>query len=843
MAAEDQARNSARRRKKSFSPGRLLRKGLMGLAERVDILGQLKRLNRTAPGRPWLDFFQSRVPLEGPRQQEILERAVELTLAQLSAQGDHADPREVRAHAEAISCQYDPESHLEAASAICVLMSHLFEHADPFQPFVSADRRELAHLELLRQYRGQGLGVVFLCNHSSHVDEFIADAVFQVLGLGLPLFAAGTNMMAIKSLARLLLNGAYTVQRRGAGKAYLATLFNYCRALSDTGQHQGIFLEAWHGGARSRDGSLRYPRRLVTLKGALAGEVDVVVQPVAISYAAVPEDLSLAARQGGQSWLRGLGILHPLALSVLHPKSGLWRAAKGLYGRAYCTLPRPWLLSELRELHAQDDAGGLSLDEFAALTAIKDIARSKKVMASQLVARGLSRARRQGRSPAKDQAGQDQAAPRPDLIQAVGQELEGLKEYHQATFGQAPDLEDLILQRPLKDVVADGLATLKRRAVVHGLRKDDLGLPLLKSEAGLAYYATHGDRRLYSPQAKENLVVVGAGDWGFALAHLVGSRILDEKRYLNASLTLFDSRSEVAADMGVNRNPPGRFEDHRLPKNVFVTSDPPSAFKKATEVILAAPASEFAHQVRTLLEESVLALRIIVATNAFEPSTHKLCYWVARDLAQELGRDDVQVYVLGGPLLSQDLVRLRAAGGVLAGPAAGLAELADLFAWPPVGVTTSTDPAGVQLAWILAQAYSLWGGYLIRLGRILGAAQVGHYMASASAEAIALALALGGQAETFSAASPAWTASFAAAGLAGPVQEMGRLLGKESRKAKDLPALARKLCQQAEEAGRKVRAYDELHHAFLAARDKGLDLPILTEAHATLWKPAASGGA
>ncbi len=834
-----------RRRKKSYSPGRLLRKGLMGLAERVDFVALLKRINRTTPGRPWLELFQSRAPLDGPRQDEALERAVELTLAQLSAQGEHADPREVRAHAESISCHYDHDTHLEAASAICVLMSHLFEHVDPREPFVSADHRELKHMDLLQRYRRQGLGVVYLCNHSSHVDEFIADVVFQRWDLGLPLFAAGTNMMAIKSLAKLLLTGAYTVQRRGAGKAYLATLFNYCRALSDTGQHQGIFLEAWHGGARSRDGSLRYPRRLVTLKGALAVEGDVVVQPVAISYAAVPEDLSLAARQGGQCWLRGLGVLNPLALSLLHPKTGLWRAARGIYGRAYCTLTQPRLLSELRQLHAQDDAGGLSLDEFAALTAIKDIARAKKVMASQLVARGLSRVRRQGRLPAPEPAGQAPSAPRPDLLQAVGQELEGLKEYHQATFGQPPDLEDLIAQRPLKEVLADGLATLKRRAVVSALRKDELGLPRVRSEAGLAYYATHGDRRLYSPQAKENLVVVGAGDWGFALAHLVGSRILDEKRYLNASLTLYDSRPEVAADMGVNRNPPGRFEDHRLPKNVFVTSDAPSAFKKATEVILAAPPAEFARQVRTLLEESQLALRIIVATNAFEPNSGKLCYQVARDLAQERGRGDVQVYVLGGPLLGEDLVRPRAASGVLAGPAAGLAELADLFAWPPVGVSTSPDPLGVQLAWVLAQVYSLWGGFLMRLGRILGAAQVGHYMAQASAEAITLALALGGQAETFSAASPAWTASFAALGLSGPVQELGRTLGKESRKAKDLPALARKLCQQEQEPGRKVRAHDELHQAFLAARDKGLDLPILNEAHATLWGtgPGAPGGA
>ncbi|CAO0822721.1 hypothetical protein DFAR_3260003 [Desulfarculales bacterium] len=77
-------------------------------------------------------------------------------------------------------------------------------------------------------------------------------------------------------------------------------------------------------------------------------------------------------------------------------------------------------------------------------------------------------------------------------------------------------------------------------------------------------------------------------------------------------------------------------------------------------MILAAPSAEFDHLVRTLLEESELALRVIVATNAFEPTSGKLCYQLVADLAQERGRGDVEVYVLGGPLLG-DLVRPRTA--------------------------------------------------------------------------------------------------------------------------------------------------------------------------------------
>ncbi len=798
--------------------GRMLRRGLMRAAERVDFVGVMEKLSHTPGGQPFWESFVH-TPPPAPDQAALFARCTELTLAQLAAEGEPADPAEVRAAAEAISCRYDKEIHRVGAGGVNGLMNHFFEQHDIMTPFVSPDRRELAHLELLQEYRRQGLGVVYLINHSSHVDEFIAAALFNDLPLvGLPLFAAGTNMMAIKSLARMLMIASYAVERKGAGRVYLATLFNYCRAISECGCQQGIFLEAWAGGARSRDGSLRYPRRLVTLRGAIACQRDVVVQPVAISYAAVPEDLALAARQGARCWVRGMGLGKTLAQLALHPKAGLWRAMRHLYGRAYMTMPRPWLLSELKAAHAADTTG-LGLDEFVALTAIRDIARSKKVMASQLTARALMRARRQ---------------PGQTLAQALAAEREDLAEYHLATFGVEPDLEDYIRDNPPEKVLSDGLATLSRRGVL-GRGRDQHGLPPVKSERGLSFYATHGDRRIYSPTAKENIVVVGAGDWGFALAHLVGSRMLEEKRYLNASLTLFDPRPEVAEQMGIMRNPPGRFAEQRLPKNVFVTSDPVSAFRKASEVILATPVAQFAQQVGSLLDLAEGALSVVIATCGLLPQTLELPAQAVLRLARERGRADVAVFALVGPVSEEDLVLGREATGVLAGPPPGRDNLADLFHWPPLQALGAEDLLGAQLAGVLAPAYCLWGGYLQRVGRLRGPAQVGHFMARVSGEALALALALGGRAETFSAASPAWTATFAACGLAGPALELGRRLGKEARKKGDLSQAVQRLFRsEQEEKVEGARALADLRLAGQLARRQGLDLPILEEASRTL---------
>lgn len=798
------------------------RRGLRAFATgmgRIDFVGLVHKIAATKTGRIWAAECAD-IPAVLSDRNLMIDKTVELTAAQLEADGSTYDPAELRAIASDITNTYRHQVHLDTASALMAMVNHLFTHQDRQGLFLSRDRREMAHTELLNEYRAQGLGVVFLCNHSSHVDEFIADVVISQQRLGLPFFAAGHNMMAIPTLADLLMAGSYKVQRAGAGRHQLASLFNHCRAISEMGHQQGIFLEAWRGGARSRDGSLRYPRRLVTLKGALASDRDVVIQPVAVSYSIIPEDLPLAERGSARSWLRGLGVVRPLFKSLLHPKTGLWRAAEDIYGRAYMTMPRPMLLSELKARN-EADAGGLALDEYVALTAIKDIAKSKKVMASQLVARSLLTATRTGES---------------NLVSVAEAERERLIEYHRNTFGQEPDLEDFILDNPMREVVEDGLATLKRRGVLLKWRKELDGLPRIKAQAGLSFYATHGDRRLYSPTAKENIVVVGAGDWGFALTHLIGHRMLDKRKYLNASLTVYDNRTDVIDETALYRRPVGRFNDVGLPKNVFLTTDQTSAFRKASEIILASPPKNLADQARRIMESSEQGLKIVLAGWGFDPHSGKLPYQIVSEAARAAGRRDIRIYALAGPIRDEDLVYGRDSVGVLAGPADGMKQLAHLFNRPPFIVVTTGDPAGVQVAQVMSKIYGLWGGYLMRTGRIKGAARVGLYLAETSAEAIKLAVALGGREETFSAASLAWSAGIAADGLSGQYTEFGRRLAAQTkRKPETAPLAAAKLYTQMESDGRIIRAYHDLKFAHQTAISAGLDLPILAEACRTVW--------
>ncbi len=785
----------------------------------IELIKRLQQLVDSKEGEYWRERYSPYQPPLVPDQALLFEKAKQFALEQLEAQ-DHAfSLTEVDAALNDISCQMDEEVHRVAGTASHIIMGHFFQHQMENRHFCSPDGREQAHAELLREYQKQGLGVVYLCNHSSHIDEFIVDEALDSLRLGMPLFAAGSNLMVLPNLNRVLKLGSYTVQRRASGRVYLACLFSYCRAISETGCQQGIFLEAWHGGARSRDGSLRYPRRLITLRGALALENrDLVIQPVAISYSIVPEDLYLAANGGAWGWVRGMGFWRSLGRLLLNPKWGLWRAGKGLYGRAYCTFTRPRLLSELKEMHAAD-VGGMSLDEFVALTAMKEVACAKKVMASQLVARGLIRAR-------KDE--------HLSLSAALKQERDQLIEYHQATFGQAPDLEDFILNNDLEAVLNDGLKSLRKRKVLK-LGKDRRGLPKVSSERALSFYATHGDRRLYSPTAKENVVVAGAGDLSYAWAYLIGNRTLEEKRYLNASFTLYDSRSEAATEMLRERSLTGLYQEFRLPKNVFITDDSTSAFKKANLVILAPPVDQLKEQIDACLRDVELPVRLVLITNGFDPVTHKLSFQVALEAVQG-ARVPVSLYALAGPVLESDLLKGMPGKVVLAGPTSGLREVGHLFRWPPLQVVVGEDPLGLHLATVLAEVYGVWIAYASLSKEAEGLSNPGSYATEASVEALAWAELFGAEKETFGSISPIWLASLSAVSLSKQALALASTMLKQQGKRKENLSLlfSNKLKPGAEEPEFSAKLTQSFISLKFHADRQGLSVPIFQQAYASL---------
>ena len=778
----------------------------------------MDKIANSKSGYPFHERYKE-LPLDWQNTEEINRIAVDLTMEQIQNEGGEVSRDEIETLVNEIAIRYNRKTHEDTATALGLAFNQLFDNQTPDLPFTSPDKRELAHMDKLREYRRQGLGVVYLVNHSSHLDEFLVDVLWQDLAMGLPVFAAGQNMMAIKSIEKVLMTGSYVVLRQGASRHQVAALCNYCSALSRAGAQQGIFLEAWRGGARTRDGSLRYPKRLVTLKGAINVEDDLVIQPVALSYSVVPEDLMMCSRKSGISWFRGMGMFKTMARFFIHPGTFLWRSAENLYGRAYVTVPPPMLLSELKQAHARDKTG-ISLDEFVALSSIKEIARNKKIMASQVTARGLVLARKHKNTT---------------LEEAVRSEISAIKEYHVETFGEAADFEDFIINNSLETIVSDGLKTLKRRGVLKLFGKDINGLPRVKDEIALSYYATHGDRRLYSPTADQNIVIVGAGNWGFALSSLIGNRLLDDKRYNNASLTIFDSRKEIAAQMGLNRQGPGRFKDEMLPKNIFVTCDRPSAFRKASEVILASKPEAFEQDVRNILKISEQPLTIIVATRGFIPEMNCIPFTAVRRLLSEYQRSDVEILTIAGPVSPNDVVEQKQINGILAGPAFVTLKIADMFDPAPKNPFISNDPLGVQVADIMARVYAIWVNFMIASKRITKSTETGLLMAAISDEVCGLALALGANKNTFNPGSIPWTATFITLCLEGVWRDFGRKAGLSVKKGKDSRVVIEKLNNQWIEEGNRLQSLIDIKEALTCAQRLGVDMPVLKEMDNAFW--------
>jgi glycerol-3-phosphate dehydrogenase len=790
---------------------------LLAVLKRLDFVKLVKRLAKLEPGRSYL-LEPDRPGPAFDDQEQIARLAVDLTQRAFAEKGDHVSAQEITGHVGLISCRYDAELHRLTKAACFNAVTHLFATDEPTRIFTSADRRELRHLDVLKKTQGEGLGVVYLINHTSHFDEFIFDVFLDQNGLNMPLFAAGQNMMATPSLTTLFMLGSYVIIRKGASRAYLSSLFHYCQALAEMGKPQGIFLEAWSGGARTRDGSLRYPRRLVTIQGALAARGDVLIQPVVISYSRVPEDRGLSEGRGLWSWLTGHAMGQELAKAPWRPLRSLAQGLKGVFGRAYVGFGRGRLLSDLK---AEWEAGPqeLSLDEHAALHAIKEIARDKKIMTVQLAALGLDGARGGGRAAFEESA---------------AKALETIRAYHQRVFELEPDLEDRLRESNFAEALDDGLESLIRRRVVspRGLFRRR---PRILARHTLTYYATHSDRRLYSPSAKENLVVCGAGPWGFALVTLVGRRTLNDKKYHNSSLSLYDPSEELIQGLAYDRTME-RFPEARLPKNVFPTYDHLEAFRKATEVIVATPPEAAGELFKTIFASSAQLRTLILASRGFDRLSHRLTIQMAWEAAVAGGRPKTNILALSGPFNPDDLVADQGGLFILAGPVKdGRASEASLFRFGGFKVHLSDDPIGVQTAAAMIDAYSLYGATLRARRELRSPQALGDFLREISFEAKTLAMALGGQPATFESDSPAWLPELVVSALTAPVKPTVKLATSKGPQALRDYLEEKPLSEIWPDSG--AGGYYAIHSACLIAKNLSLTLPHLEAAHAMFWEP------
>ncbi|MDR0621508.1 MAG: 1-acyl-sn-glycerol-3-phosphate acyltransferase [Deltaproteobacteria bacterium] len=789
---------------------------LRTIFKRLDFVKGVERLSRAAPGNMYLDPANLIPAFDD--QDRIASLAVDLTRRAFQEKSDPVNEVEIKSHVDLISCRYDYRLHQQSAAACLNLVNHVFVSRDPNQILTSADLRELKHFPALKKAQEDGTGIIYLINHSSHFDEFVFDTFLTQNGMSLPLFAAGQNMMATPSLTKIFMCGSYVIVRKGASRSYLSSLFHYCQALSEMGKPQGIFLEAWSGGARTRDGSLRYPRRLVTIQGALAARVDVLVQPVVISYSLVPEDKDLSEGRGLASWISGNHILGELLKKPWRPMGALSNGLKALFGRAYVGFGRGRLLSDIRA-EWEETPKELALDEFTTLYAIKDIARDKKIMATHLAALALEGCRGKGRAALEDSA---------------EKAVETLTAYHQRNFELDPDFEDFIKEQGLPAALNDGLASLAKRSIVSDRSPKWKKIPKVKAKHALLYYATHSDRRLYSPSAKENLVVCGAGRWGFSLVSFIGKRTLNDKKFHNSSLSLYDPSEEAIQRLAYDRILED-YPDIRLPKNVFPTYDYLEAFRKATDVIVATPPEAAGDLLKTILSTSTVLRTLILASRGFDRHSHRLTIQMAWEAAVAAGKPKLNIMVLSGPFEPLDVLTDKGGLFILAGHQRNVrVPEASLFRHGAFKVQTMDDPVGVQTAAAMIGAYSLYGAYLRQRKELRAPNELSDFVRQVSFEAKTLAMALGGQPSTFEADSPAWISGLINASLTNPSLRSVQVLNTKGVEAFRDYLSERPLSELWPDRG--AEGYQAIHSAYLIAKNLSLTLPHLEKANGIFWK-------
>jgi len=234
----------------------------------------------------------------------------------------------------------------------------------------------------------------------------------------------------------------------------------------------------------------------------------------------------------------------------------------------------------------------------------------------------------------------------------------------------------------------------------------------------------------------DRIAILGAGAWGTALAHHLGSH--------GTPVSLWARRAEFAAQLAATRANP-LLPGVALAGAVTVSAQLGSVLAQADIVILAAPS----HTVRELLSRAAPAwpggATLVTAAKGIENDTLLTTGEVAAEVlgAQLEGR----VVVLSGPSFADDVARGLPTAVTLACRDAALAEeLATALSGPTLRVYHRQDVRGVEIGGAAKNVLAIACGAVA--GKGLGESAKAALIARGFAELLRFARAYGGDAET-----------------------------------------------------------------------------------------------
>lgn len=234
-----------------------------------------------------------------------------------------------------------------------------------------------------------------------------------------------------------------------------------------------------------------------------------------------------------------------------------------------------------------------------------------------------------------------------------------------------------------------------------------------------------------------DVVVLGAGSWGTALAVLLAR---------NGHTTLLWGRDEAALEIIARHGSNERYlPGQRFPTGLVVVEPVFSrAIDAAAACLVAVPSHAFAELIARLAALPAKPAGLLWATKGLDPAGGGLLHAVAARLLPP----GVPLGVLSGPTFAGEVARHLPAAVTLAANDAGFArEWAARLANPRFRVYTSDDLAGVQIAGAVKNVLAIAAGIADGLG--FGANTRAALIARGLSEMVRLGEAAGGRAATF----------------------------------------------------------------------------------------------
>jgi glycerol-3-phosphate dehydrogenase (NAD(P)+) len=192
--------------------------------------------------------------------------------------------------------------------------------------------------------------------------------------------------------------------------------------------------------------------------------------------------------------------------------------------------------------------------------------------------------------------------------------------------------------------------------------------------------------------------VVGAGNWGTTLAHLIGSNGFSTRLYTRDR----EQQNEINERRTNQRSAPGLV----ISPNVRAVTDSKQAISEAELVVIAIPSQAF-REVSRLLGEDLGPEQIVIhATKGLEMGTHRRMSEILHEetCARQIG-------VLAGPNIAVEVGQGKPAGTMIASRFPYVVELGRLaLSSPQMMVFAGADVLGVELCGALKNVVAIAAG-------------------------------------------------------------------------------------------------------------------------------------